>query len=254
MCPYGLAASLIHLVDKEIKQEEPKQEESKNTKKKKPTMTEQQQEQQNSINNNTSNRRTSDKRSKQIRNFLTSYNQILIKNKLSSYDHNHNNNTHSDDILRVTDLFIKSYYEGKQQQLQEQDEYNNSTAVVQPYCWLHNSKSINNPSLQNLCLQRAEELLEGKNTTRDRRRIQQQQQQEEKIEQCKSFQNAFFFGDIQQQQQHNNNDQYHLYYMLRSGLLFSLSPVELMNHWFKVQKRSLFDHLDQQQQQRQQQD
>jgi hypothetical protein len=37
-----------------------------------------------------------------------------------------------------------------------------------------------------------------------------------------------------------DSDKDHVYYLLRSGLLFNLTPIELMDHWFRVQKYALF--------------
>lgn len=37
-----------------------------------------------------------------------------------------------------------------------------------------------------------------------------------------------------------NSDKDHVYYLLRSALLFHLTPIELMDHWFRVQKYALF--------------
>ncbi len=202
-----------------------------------------------------SRRRTSDHRSKQVRDFLQSYRSVLLNNRILSSSSslvtvdNDENSLENDqnalftaiNIVDVRDLINKMF----------EDE-------MAPFCWLTmtSSRSLTEkmsartteeasstaavhfaPRFTLLSSLETGNDTGGKSTQsttlQDRWKSENEKQEREL---------ASIFGHFGSRYSHSAQ----LYFLLRSGVLFSYSLTEFMDHWFQVQKCAMFKQLDHQ--------
>ena len=133
--------------------------------------------------------RTEEKRSNQIRNFVSSYESVILQNDLNGYP-----------LITTSDLFSKVF---------ERDIY--------PYCLMNEE---NTPSSKICTISEC-----GMSNGRMKPSLSSHKQNHQQFLAC--------FAE-------NDN---HLYYLLRSGLLYSYSPAELMSQWFRIQKKTTIQQM-----------
>ncbi len=204
-----------------------------------------------------SRRRTSDHRSKQVRDFLQSYRSVLLNNRIlssssSSVDNCDENSLGNDqnalftaiNIVDVRDLINKMF----------EDE-------MAPFCWLTMTSSTSyRSSTEKMSARTTKEasstavvhfaprfaLLSSRETGNDtggkstQSTTLQDRWKSENEKQEREL--ASIFGHFGSRYNHSAQ----LYFLLRSGVLFSYSLTEFMDHWFQVQKCAMFKQLDHQ--------